>query len=156
MNRLSTKTWLEAAQADCRGQYEDEQFSEHCEANSYEFYEDGSIGLNSQPGKTRKRMHTMEANTIQLPESTLTKHQKKVYGPRFYTEGGQLYKITATVRHDDECGNGHNSFSVTADIDEKRGNKFCEYGGGCCHEEISKHFPELAPFIKWHLCGPDM
>ena len=37
------KTWLEAAQADCRGQYEDEQFSEHCEANSYEFYEDGSM-----------------------------------------------------------------------------------------------------------------
>jgi hypothetical protein len=31
-------------------------------------------------------------------------------GPVFYTEGKTKYRITATVRHDDECGNGHNSF----------------------------------------------
>lgn len=35
-------SWLKAAQADCEWQYEDEQFSENCEANGYEFYEDGS------------------------------------------------------------------------------------------------------------------
>lgn len=23
------------------------------------------------------------------------------------------------------------------------------------HEEIAKHFPKLAPFIKWHLCSSD-
>jgi hypothetical protein len=27
--------------------------------------------------------------------------------------------------------------------------------GGCCHDEVAKHFPELAPFIKWHLTSSD-
>lgn len=27
--------------------------------------------------------------------------------------------------------------------------------GGCCHDEVAKHFPELAPLIKWHLCSSD-
>ena len=35
-------SWLKSAQADCKSQYEDEQFAEHCEANGYEFNEDGS------------------------------------------------------------------------------------------------------------------
>ena len=34
-------SWLKAAQADCEGQYEDEQFAENCEANGYEFTEYG-------------------------------------------------------------------------------------------------------------------
>lgn len=24
---------------------------------------------------------------------------------------------------------------------------------GCIHDDIAKHIPELAPFIKWHLCS---
>ena len=36
------KTWLEAAQDDCAGQYEDGQFSDHCDANDYWFAADGS------------------------------------------------------------------------------------------------------------------
>ena len=35
-------SWLKAVHADCECQYEDEQFAEHCEANGYEFNEDGS------------------------------------------------------------------------------------------------------------------
>ncbi len=27
--------------------------------------------------------------------------------------------------------------------------------GGCIHDEIAKHFPELFPLIKWHLCSTD-
>ena len=23
--------------------------------------------------------------------------------------------------------------------------------GGCCHEEVIRAFPQLAPFIKWHM-----
>ena len=34
-------SWLKAAQTDCEDQYEDEQFGETCEANGYEFREDG-------------------------------------------------------------------------------------------------------------------
>ncbi len=36
------KTWLKAAQDDCEGQYEDGQFSDHCDANDYWFEADGS------------------------------------------------------------------------------------------------------------------
>jgi hypothetical protein len=87
--------------------------------------------------------------------SVLTKKQVKTYGPRFYTEGKRQYRITAKVRYDDECNNGHNTFAITADIDVKSGSGWREDAGGCCHDEVAKHFPELAPFIKWHLVSSD-
>lgn len=85
-------------------------------------------------------------------ESTLTKSQKKQFGPRFYKENGREYRITAVVRFDDECGNGRNSFSITGSIDLKSGNRWVDDACGCIHDEIRKHFPELAQYIKWHLC----
>ena len=36
-------TWLKGAQSDCECQYSDEAFGEHCEANGYEFDEDGKF-----------------------------------------------------------------------------------------------------------------
>lgn len=85
--------------------------------------------------------------------SVLTKSQKKHFGPVEYKEHGQTYRITARVRYDDECGNGRNSFSITADIEEKCGGDW--YGVGGCRELIAKHFPKLAPLIKWHGCYSD-
>lgn len=82
-----------------------------------------------------------------LPASKLVKDQKIDKGPLFYTEHGKRYRITAHIRYDDQFVNGHNSFSITADISE--GGRWS--ASGCCHEEVAKHFPELAPFIKWHL-----
>jgi len=70
---------------------------------------------------------------------------------KIYKEDGQDYKITANIRHDDNCGNGHNSFAITGDI--YRNGRYDV--GGCIHDEIAKHFPELKPFIKWHLCSTD-
>lgn len=93
-----------------------------------------------------------------LPPSTYTRDQKKRYGPRYYTEGGTRYKIVATVRHDDECGNGRNSFSVTGSTwrqSHPGSNIWEEDAGGCIHDLIAAHFPELAPVIKWHLCSTD-
>ena len=89
-----------------------------------------------------------------MTNSTLTKNQKKTF-TKYYTEDGQRYKITATVRHDDECSNGHNTFTITADIYEIKNGAARWIAGGCQHEEIKKHFPELAKYIKWHLCGTD-
>lgn len=64
--------------------------------------------------------------------------------------GGKIL-IHATLRFDDECGNGHNSFAITGhgwyDHFKARDWDF----GGCCHAEIAKAFPELAHLIKWHL-----
>lgn len=94
-------------------------------------------------------------DTITLPPSVLVKHQVKTFGPKFYTEGGTRYRITAKVRYDDQCGNGHNSFSITADIDRQSAGRWLDDAGGCCHDEVAKHFPALAPFIKWHLTSSD-
>jgi hypothetical protein len=72
------------------------------------------------------------------------------------------------IRYDDECGNGHNSFAITADLYDRKdripgeshvtlSDKSVRYLGscGCMHEGIEKHFPELKKYIKWHLTGSD-
>jgi len=62
-------------------------------------------------------------------------------------------KITVKVRLNDECKNGHQDFAITADIYEKNKNgRFIWAAGGCCHEEIIKHFPNLKMFVDLHLC----
>lgn len=96
-------------------------------------------------------------NTQMLPASVLTKKQTRTYGPRFVTGYGADAMLTATVRYDDQCGNGHNSFAITGTVvtpASKRRNDI--EAGGCLHDDIARVFPELAPFIKWHLCGSDM
>lgn len=88
-------------------------------------------------------------------KTTLTKNQKQTK-VKTYMEHSQQYRIAVTLRYDDDCGNGRNSFGMTADIREKRKNgQWVEYMGGCCHEEIVKHFPEFKHLVKWHLCSSD-
>jgi hypothetical protein len=94
-------------------------------------------------------------------ESILTKNQKKQFGP--VAIGDEF--IIAEIRFDDECGNGHNSFSITGEIygkEYQRGPTITQNGRnyylnscGCVHNQIAKAFPELAPFIKWHLSSSD-
>ena len=81
--------------------------------------------------------------------SVLTKNQKKT----FSKDLPDNQKIIAEVRFDDDCGNGHNTFSITGSIYEGKSREpiMC----GCIHDEIREHFPELAPFIKFHLCSTD-
>lgn len=62
---------------------------------------------------------------------------------------GQGAYMTVEIRHDDQCGNGHNSFAITAEV-RRPGGRDIE-AGGCMHDEIAKVFPELAHLIKWHL-----
>lgn len=88
--------------------------------------------------------------------SILVKSQTRTLGPREFVDNKRRYRITAEVRYDDRCGNKHNTFAITGTIDRVN-----VYGGwsndccGCIHEEICKHFPELAPFIKWHGTSSD-
>ncbi len=70
---------------------------------------------------------------------------------RVFNYYGSPAGITVTVRFDDECGNNHASFAVTADISQ-RGRWAA---GGCCHDEIVQAFPEFAPLIKWHFMNSD-
>ncbi|OHD23499.1 MAG: hypothetical protein A2Y38_12105 [Spirochaetes bacterium GWB1_59_5] len=73
-----------------------------------------------------------------------------------YGAGGQ---ITVKIRFDDGCQNGHQSFSVTADVVTNESRRQRDIAaGGCLHEDIAQVFPELAPLIKWHFMrtdGPD-
>jgi len=92
--------------------------------------------------------------------SILQKKQVKTYGPRTdatlvkdYGPGAQL---TASVRHDDECGNGHNTFAITGEVITTVSKRHHDIAaGGCLHDDIARLFPELAPMIKWHLTSTD-
>jgi len=92
-----------------------------------------------------------------LIDSKTIPHQDKTYGPRTFTYYGEPHRMVVTVRHDDRCKNGHNSFSITADIFrmsqslESKDPEAC----GCLHDEIAKAFPELVPLIQWHLTSTD-
>lgn len=61
-------------------------------------------------------------------------------------------KITAHVCLSDDCKNGVCEFSVTGEIYTKAENgKWVWSGGGACHDEILKYFPDLADFVALHL-----
>lgn len=87
---------------------------------------------------------------MHLPESKLVKSQKIKTMRTMDKE-----RLIVTLRHDDECGNGHNTFAVTAELEEYRGDWWHWAAGGMLHEEIKKFFPELVPYLKWHLCSTD-
>ncbi len=89
-------------------------------------------------------------------ESVLVRSQIKRFEKtaRINKKGG---RILAEVRYDDECGNGHNSFSITGTTyDHLTSSEDHHYiTGGCIHDEIATHFPELQHLIKWHLMDSD-
>ncbi len=90
------------------------------------------------------------------PATKLSSDQIRTYGPRPIDGYGEGATITVTVRFDDRCGNGHNTFSITSAITTpaSRARRDIE-AGGCLHDEAAEHFPELAPLIQWHLCSTD-
>lgn len=97
----------------------------------------------------------MNATESLLPASILTTKQVKTFGWRTFSDKGVRYKILATVRYDDSCGNGHNSFAITADIKRLNRTRWVDDSCGCCHKEVARVFPALAPLLKWHLCSSD-
>lgn len=107
-------------------------------------------------------------------ETTLVKDQKQKHRIDYLDEEGNPETLIVTIRHDDQCGNGHNTFSITTECygpHYRHGeptiihktptpNGWIETvlwmcSCGCNHEVVAKRFPNLAPYIKWHLCSPD-
>jgi len=77
-------------------------------------------------------------------ESKRTEFQEKVFKGCYDPETEEY--LTIVLRFDDHCGNGHNTFSMTAHN---------RYMGGCLHDYIVRAKPELKRFVKWHLCSTD-
>lgn len=65
---------------------------------------------------------------------------------------GEPAFLRVEIRHDDSCGNRHNSFAIVGDVRAKNGR---DIAGGCLHDDIAQVFPELAGLIKWHLSSTD-
>lgn len=64
---------------------------------------------------------------------------------------GSKALLHAVIRYDDSCNNGHNSFSITAEVSQS-----VQAGAiGCHHEAIAKVFPELAHLVRWHLADAE-
>ena len=86
-------------------------------------------------------------------KSVLTKSQFKTFTKKINYEGKDC-TMSVTLRYDDECNNGYNTFSITGAI---KGGHYKSYRyeielSGCIHDKIKKYFPEFAHLIKWHLC----
>ena len=64
---------------------------------------------------------------------------------------GKGLSIKAFIRFNDDCKNGHQTFSITGEIKQGRRVEIC----GRIHDEIAQYIPELKPFIKWHLTSTD-
>jgi len=61
-------------------------------------------------------------------------------------------RIAIKIRLDDQCKNGHEDFSITADIDVKDiHGRWREYSCGCCHDEILSAVPAFRQFVDLHL-----
>jgi len=84
----------------------------------------------------------------------LTFMHQKFKASRQFNEDGVTKRIVVDLRFDDSMGNGHNEFSMTAEIWNPRHPEDSE-SGGIIHKAIAKHFPELAHLAKWHLCSTD-
>lgn len=90
--------------------------------------------------------------------TTTAKNTEKTNSLKFSTSkiiGGE--DMTVTIRLNDDCGNGHQDFSITGDIYKANAPKSDKNHlmGGCIHEEILKAFPEFKIFVNLHLCDFD-
>lgn len=85
-------------------------------------------------------------------QSKLTLYQEKKLPRRAIKTDYSTYWVYPTIKYDDRCGNGHNTFTITCAIRDTKG-IWDSYG--CCHEKFAQFYPEYAHLIKWHLCSSD-
>lgn len=102
---------------------------------------------------------------MKTQESIRTAAQSRTFRAD-YMQAGKPYALIATVRWDDKCKNGRNSFSVTGTLygpdrypgeettKSLSGKTLWSCAGGCLHDEIRKRIPEIAHLIRWHLFDP--
>lgn len=75
---------------------------------------------------------------------------------KIFTEHGTKYRIKVEAELIHRDGNTKPYFSITAQIDRKaKNNHWYFMCGGCIHDRIVEHFPELQPLIDVHLSDDD-
>ena len=90
-------------------------------------------------------------NVVQNTETGRILYQEIAVFGRQVEGYGEDATLSVELRFDDECGNGHETFSITGEVRSP-----ARWGaGGCLHEAIAEVFPELEPLIKWHLTSTD-
>ena len=100
-------------------------------------------------------------------KSIITYNQKKSFEKHIYINKEPVILI-CHIRYNDECKNGHNTFSITLDMYEKYKIPYEGYrlhnkskikcylsSWGCLHDLVIKYFPDFKHLIKWHLCSTD-
>lgn len=71
-----------------------------------------------------------------------------------FFEAGKHYFFTYFIKLNDDCKNGHLTFSFTGEIKVKKGNgRFYNYISGAIGNVIAYFKPELLMFERLHLCN---
>lgn len=79
-------------------------------------------------------------------------HELKYRETRDVKTDKGLIRTVIHIRFNDECGNGHNTFTVTADVQRKTHvNHWKDCMGGCCHEHILSLCPHFKNLVHLHL-----
>lgn len=86
-----------------------------------------------------------------LPISRLSTSSQILKASKMWKKGKDRHELTVTLRYDDRCGNGHNTFSITGVLHVN--GRWGSVGG--LHELIQAHFPGYRHLIKWHLVSSD-
>ena len=61
------RAWIKACQADAEDEYTDGTFGEHCEANEYEFWEDGRFYSKRTPTSASHGLVGQEKPSLEKP-----------------------------------------------------------------------------------------
>lgn len=97
-------------------------------------------------------MTLLKVEVNEMEKTKLTKDQKKTVSFKGLQYDNESVDLIIKIRYDDECGNGHNTFSITGDLYKAGKRSDSAYiCGGCIHEIIEKLAPEYKKYIKWHL-----
>lgn len=84
--------------------------------------------------------------------SKFFKEDTQVYDYLF--EGGKCYSFAYYIGLNDDCKNGHLTFSFTGEIKvKKRNGRFYTYISGAIADAIAYFKPELEKFNRLHLCN---
>lgn len=83
-------------------------------------------------------------------------HGDPILRTKHYTDNGTRYRITVTGGLHYIQGNNLPYFSLTSSIDrDARNGRWVDDSGGANHDEILRHFPELADLAALHLSDID-